>query len=103
LTDQTSVIRFIEDNWLGGQRIGNGSFDTIAEPHRSDVRFHQDSDKQHSHSQSEYGGADPVTRAGFRRQKTEVRSHKVGAVLLSSRPSYGISHHTTGVLAASWL
>jgi phospholipase C len=30
LTDQTSVIRFIEDNWLGGQRIGQGSFDGIA-------------------------------------------------------------------------
>ncbi len=30
LTDQTSVIRFIEDNWLGGQRIGQGSYDAIA-------------------------------------------------------------------------
>ena len=30
VTDQTSIIRFIEDNWLGGQRIGNGSFDGIA-------------------------------------------------------------------------
>ena len=30
LTDQSSVLRFVEDNWLGGQRIGNGSFDTIA-------------------------------------------------------------------------
>jgi phospholipase C len=30
VTDQSSVIRFVEDNWLGGQRIGNGSFDTIA-------------------------------------------------------------------------
>ena len=29
LTDQTSIIRFIEDNWLGGQRIGQGSFDAI--------------------------------------------------------------------------
>jgi phospholipase C len=29
-TDQTSVIRFIEDNWLNGQRIGQGSFDGIA-------------------------------------------------------------------------
>jgi phospholipase C len=29
-TDQSSVIRFIEDNWLGGQRIGHGSFDGIA-------------------------------------------------------------------------
>jgi phospholipase C len=30
VTDQTSVIRFIEDNFLGGQRIGQGSFDGIA-------------------------------------------------------------------------
>jgi phospholipase C len=30
LTDQTSVIRFIEDNWLGGKRIGDGSFDALA-------------------------------------------------------------------------
>jgi phospholipase C len=30
ITDQTSVIRFVEDNWLGGQRIGQGSFDGIA-------------------------------------------------------------------------
>ncbi|HET8925607.1 MAG TPA: alkaline phosphatase family protein [Candidatus Acidoferrum sp.] len=32
ITDQSSVIRFIEDNWLGGQRIGQGSFDAIAGP-----------------------------------------------------------------------
>jgi phospholipase C len=30
LTDQSSVVKFIEDNWLRGQRIGNGSFDGIA-------------------------------------------------------------------------
>lgn len=30
VTDQTSVIHFVEDNWLGGTRIGNGSFDAIA-------------------------------------------------------------------------
>jgi phospholipase C len=30
LTDQTSIIRFVEDNWLNGQRIGQGSFDSIA-------------------------------------------------------------------------
>jgi len=29
VTDQTSVLRFIEDNWLHGQRIGQGSFDAI--------------------------------------------------------------------------
>jgi phospholipase C len=28
-TTQTSVVRFIEDNWLGGERLGNGSFDTL--------------------------------------------------------------------------
>ncbi|WP_407973363.1 phospholipase C (plasmid) [Burkholderia pyrrocinia] len=27
---QASVLRFIEDNWLGGQRIGSGSFDATA-------------------------------------------------------------------------
>jgi phospholipase C len=30
MVDQTSIIHFIEDNWLGGQRIGSGSFDAIA-------------------------------------------------------------------------
>jgi phospholipase C len=31
LTDQASVLKFIEDNWLGGERIQpGGSFDTIA-------------------------------------------------------------------------
>jgi phospholipase C len=30
MTDQSSIIRFIEDNWLGGQRIGQGSTDGIA-------------------------------------------------------------------------
>jgi phospholipase C len=31
LTDQTSILKFVEDNWLAGQRIQNGgSFDTIA-------------------------------------------------------------------------
>jgi len=30
VTDQTSVTRFIEDNWLQGERIGGGSFDILA-------------------------------------------------------------------------
>ncbi len=30
ITDQSSIIRFIEDNWLGGERIGDGSFDAKA-------------------------------------------------------------------------
>ena len=30
LTDQTSIMRFIEDNWLGGQRVSTNSLDAIA-------------------------------------------------------------------------
>jgi phospholipase C len=30
LTDQSSIIHFIEDNWLGGERLGQGSFDQIS-------------------------------------------------------------------------
>jgi phospholipase C len=29
LTDQSSILRFIEDNWQTG-RVGNGSYDDIA-------------------------------------------------------------------------
>jgi phospholipase C len=30
LADQSSILRFIEDNWLGGERISATSFDNIA-------------------------------------------------------------------------
>jgi phospholipase C len=31
LTDQSSILKFVEDNWLGGERVQTGgSFDTIA-------------------------------------------------------------------------
>jgi phospholipase C len=30
IADQTSVLAFIEDNWLGGQRTGGSSFDNLA-------------------------------------------------------------------------
>ncbi len=30
LTDTSSVTNFIENNWLGGKRVGGGSFDAIA-------------------------------------------------------------------------
>jgi phospholipase C len=43
MTDQSSMIRFIEDNWLGGQRIGGGSFDAIANPITSMFTFVQSS------------------------------------------------------------
>ena len=39
LITQASVVRFIEDNWLGGQRIGGGSFDATAGDIRSMFDF----------------------------------------------------------------
>ncbi|MGB6686990.1 MAG: alkaline phosphatase family protein [Terracidiphilus sp.] len=30
IIDQSSVVKFIEDNWLGGKRLGGGSYDAIA-------------------------------------------------------------------------
>jgi phospholipase C len=30
IIDQSSVVKFIEDNWLDGQRLGGGSFDAVA-------------------------------------------------------------------------
>ena len=42
LTDQSSVLRFIEDNWLFGERIQpGGSFDTIAGPIDNMFDFHR--------------------------------------------------------------
>ena len=41
LTDQTSILRFVEDNWLGGQRIGQGSFDIYANPITGMFNFSQ--------------------------------------------------------------
>jgi phospholipase C len=44
VTDQTSPLRFIEDNWLHGQRIGQGSFDVIANSISSMFDFDRDRD-----------------------------------------------------------
>lgn len=38
LTDQTSILRFIEDNWLSGARI-KGSFDSLAGPITNMLNF----------------------------------------------------------------
>ncbi|HUI52444.1 MAG TPA: alkaline phosphatase family protein [Terriglobales bacterium] len=44
VTDQTSVIRFIEDNWLDSQRIGQGSFDELANSFVQMLDFSQHGD-----------------------------------------------------------
>jgi hypothetical protein len=48
VTDQTSILRFIEDNWLSGQRIGGGSFDTLAGPLTSMLNFNHHDDGDNS-------------------------------------------------------
>jgi phospholipase C len=42
VTDQSSVLRFVEDNWLGGERIGEGSFDALAGPINNMFDFNRD-------------------------------------------------------------
>ncbi len=46
ITDQTSITRFIEDNWLGGQRIGGGSFDALANPINQMFDFKHHGDRE---------------------------------------------------------
>src|SRR6202790_682866 len=46
ITDQTSVLRFVEDNWLGGERIGQGSFDAVANSITQMFNFSQDNNRQ---------------------------------------------------------
>jgi phospholipase C len=40
LTNQASIITFIEDNWLDGQRLGQGSFDSMSNSITSMFDFH---------------------------------------------------------------
>jgi phospholipase C len=46
LTEQASITRFIEDNWLGGKRIGNGSADATAGRLANMFDFKHPNDKQ---------------------------------------------------------
>jgi phospholipase C len=44
LITQASVTKFVEDNWLSGQRLGHGSFDATAGSIMDMFDFHQDQD-----------------------------------------------------------
>ena len=44
ITDQSSVVRFIEDNWLSGERIGNAAADAIAGTLNNMFDFHSDNE-----------------------------------------------------------
>jgi phospholipase C len=43
MTDQSSILRFVEDNWLKGKRLAAGSFDTIANPIDNMFNFERES------------------------------------------------------------
>ena len=47
LIDQSSVVRFIEDNWLDGKRIGGGSFDAKAGSIMGMFDFNRRGDDRH--------------------------------------------------------
>jgi phospholipase C len=47
-TDQTSIIRFVEDNWLKEERIGQGSFDELAGSIRNMFDFEDEERAKHA-------------------------------------------------------
>jgi len=60
-TDQSSVLRFIEDNWKTG-RLGNGSFDELAGPINNMFDFDRDhDDRGHDDDGREAFFLDPTT------------------------------------------
>jgi len=46
LITQASVTKFVEDNWLNGERLGGGSFDATTGSIIDMLDFHQDSDRK---------------------------------------------------------
>jgi phospholipase C len=46
LTDQTSIIRFIEDNWLDGKRLRGGSYDELAGSITNMFRFSRERERE---------------------------------------------------------
>jgi hypothetical protein len=65
LTDQTSVLRFIEDNWLKGERIQpGGSFDTIAGPVNNMFDFDRRDDRPRKLFLDETTGVKVVASGG---------------------------------------
>jgi phospholipase C len=61
LTDQSSIIRFVEDNWLNGQRIGQGSFDGIANSITQMFNFDREREQEGEGDHSRVLILDPVS------------------------------------------
>jgi len=74
VTDQSSILRFVEDNWLNGQRIP-GSFDAIAGT--LDNMFNFDAAPNTSTLVLSENSGEPVNPAQAASPKTSLRSHWV--------------------------
>ena len=92
VTDQTSIIRFVEDNWLNGQRIGNGSFDALANSIQGMMNFTKVQVKSNLHSQPNTGemvgstsAADSSVRSNSDSLDFSRRVFLCGAVGLAAR------------------
>jgi len=105
LTDQSSILRFIEDNWSTG-RIGGGSFDAIGRDSEQHARLQRTS----SRSAPPAAAGSDHRRAALKAQGLTIRllpRHcETGAPAkgLRARPLYSfgfLSHSERGELASS--
>jgi phospholipase C len=65
MTDQTSILRFVEDNWLGGTRLGAGSFDTITNPIDNMFDFERENPGNRDHFILDPSSGQPVGGNGW--------------------------------------
>jgi phospholipase C len=79
ITDQSSILRFIEDNWLNGERIA-GSFDAIAGP--LDTMFNFDAAPNTAAFTLSETSGQPLNPAQSASRQAALRQHSV-------RPSAG--------------
>jgi phospholipase C len=77
ITDQSSILRFIEDNWLNGERI-QGSFDAIAGP--LDNMFNFDAAPNTASFILSEGSGQPVNPAQSASPKAALHFHPVRPV-----------------------
>ena len=73
ITDQSSIMRFVEDNWLNGQRLGQGSFDAIAGP--LDTMFNFDAAPNTTPFILSESSGEPTNPAQAASPKTAWRPH----------------------------
>ena len=74
ITDQSSITRFVEDNWLNGERI-QGSFDAIAGP--LDNMFNFEAAPNTATLMLSESSGQPINPAQSASPKTALHSHPV--------------------------